>query len=227
MTSQLGLTATFLHDGRFWLELTGGSDMVYAAGESHIDDIEHTASMITEWSQTEGLLPRHRSAGWTAERTARYRDALIVSLASPPTPIGWEIRSEMQRHLDRLGASPIGDAIGDRATAAEPAAGLPATLRRAFQHYQTCAEDRVAGGAYLPALKYYLAVLRSKVAVEDQDYYRSYDNGVGRILDQERYLLLAKDDEARSLYAAIRDEAASLYQWYMNLAKGGIEGPRR
>lgn len=222
MTARLGLTATFIHDGWFWLELTSGNDLVLAAGESHIDDGERTTSMITQWIESEELPPRHRSSGWTSERTARYRDALVVPLVAPPTPLSGSIRSELQEHVDRLEAFALADATRDRTRAAELATGLPPALRDTFQHYQGCAVDRIADGAYLPTLRHYLTDLRSKVSVEDQSYYRDYESGIGRILDQERYLLLAEDDEARSLYASICDEAASLYQWYMNLAKGGL-----
>jgi hypothetical protein len=99
--------------------------------------------------------------------------------------------------------------------------------RRLFRTEQQRAEKRLARGTYVPVLEGYLEEMRSYVDVSDQ--YGAYDEvraGIGAILDDEQYLTLSPDPRARSLYSALLAEQSNLYQWYMDLAKGGHEWAR-
>jgi len=88
------------------------------------------------------------------------------------------------------------------------------------------AAARLAGGAYAPVLEAHLAALRAVRRVEDQNYYETLKCGIGGIMQDEQYLLLSDDARARELYLQIQDEQTSLYNWYMDLAKGGVERAR-
>ncbi|WP_219817030.1 hypothetical protein [Arthrobacter sp. GMC3] len=95
-----------------------------------------------------------------------------------------------------------------------------------FHTAQRRSQERLAGGEYLRILAFYLAQMRTKVSADDQNYYDTWRSSTGKIMADEKYLLLAESEEARGLYLAIRAEESNLYNWYMNLAKGGHSGSR-
>jgi hypothetical protein len=64
-------------------------------------------------------------------------------------------------------------------------------------------------------------------SIEEQYAYETTTAGFGGILDDERYLLVADDERARQVYLELVAERSSLYNWYMDLAKGGHARPRR
>ena len=94
-------------------------------------------------------------------------------------------------------------------------------------HGLRLAEVRLAGGAYLPIMQSYLDEARAKVDAADQNYHLEFSNGVGAIAGDERYLLLSDDADVRRLYGELEAERSDLYNWYMNLARGGVAGSRR
>ena len=83
------------------------------------------------------------------------------------------------------------------------------------------AATRLAGGAYVAVLETHLADLRGVRAIEDQNYYETLKWGVGGIMQDEQYLLFSEDSYVRDLYLRIQDEQTALYNWHMDLAKGG------
>ena len=54
-----------------------------------------------------------------------------------------------------------------------------------------------------------------------------FSGSVGAVLGDERYLLLSDQADARRLYLELQAEQSDLYNWHMNLAKGGVVGARR
>ena len=96
-----------------------------------------------------------------------------------------------------------------------------------YRRSRRLAEVRLAGGAYLPIMQSYLDEARAKVDAADQNYHLEFSNGIGAIVGDERYLLLSDDAEVRRLYGVLEAERSDLYNWYMNLARGGVAGSRR
>ena len=88
------------------------------------------------------------------------------------------------------------------------------------------AAERLAGGLYAAVLEAHLARLRAVTAIEDQNFYESLKWGIGGIMRDEQYLLLSDDARVRDLYLQIQHEQTALYNWHMDLARGGIARAR-
>ncbi|MDP5227796.1 MULTISPECIES: hypothetical protein [Arthrobacter] len=74
---------------------------------------------------------------------------------------------------------------------------------------------------YLPVLRGYLDRLWGFSAPGDQLVHRTLEPTLGRILAEERYLLLSENAEARALHMALGQAISSLYNWAMDLDRGG------
>ncbi|MBM7830606.1 hypothetical protein JOE59_001311 [Agromyces cerinus] len=228
MTSRVvphSINITILHDGQVLLELLSDIRTSLAHAESQVFDQDHVFAVVSRWVAERSWQPTHRGTA-RASFAEKYRRG--YELAVPGT----------ERDLLRFRVSPKGlaerfalafsaGAESDDPRTEQFARDFARGLGIFFRRSKVLAEERLAGGVYLPILRSYLDHARSKVGEEDQNHHEVFSRGVGAIMDDERYLLLSDDDDARQLYAALESERSDLYNWYMNLAKGGVVGSRR
>jgi len=224
------IVLSILHDGRVLIELLADHYKSFAAAQVHVAGPDGTAALLLEWAaqaRNRALpTPRGRSAV-RAEIPVEFSDGYVVYISA-------QAGAGLGRFSDAPGAlaSRFRDTFQDPEIAGESrvaqsfAQQLGQDIGRFYRAAQRRSLDRLAGGEYLRILAHYLAQLRSKVSADDQNFYQAWRNSTGKIIDDEAYLLLCEDSGARSLYLAIRAEEGQLYQWYMNLAKGGCSGPR-
>lgn len=216
----------FLPDGRVGLQLVSISGYEsFDLQVLHVEDTTAITDLIHGWAAG-----RHGEPKRSYERLDRfpeYGEAYDVSLSKTPTA---ELRrfSTSADVLSREFASAFGLAASDGPDHVRRFADhLAWEMETFFFRSRRRAQERLAGGAYLSVLEAYLTHLRGITAPEDQDYYQSLAGGIGGIMDDEQYLMLSSDARARDLYRHIRAERQDLYNWYMNLAKGGVSGARR
>lgn len=218
----VGIAITMLHDGRVLLELLADSSSAFCSAETHVDDRDRTSDIVRDWVITPLGEPERRGH----RRPGEYRDGYTLVISAESTrdlaafsTYGNALLADFAR---AFGAEP--------GTAGEPeplARALPRDLAICFRRARDKAAWRIARGAYLPVLIGYLGELRSMTSIEEQYAYETTTAGVGGILEDERYLLVAADERARQVYLDLVAERSSLYNWYMDLAKGGIARPRR
>ncbi|MBD8464841.1 hypothetical protein IFU30_01055 [Plantibacter sp. CFBP 8798] len=218
----MGIAITMLHDGRVLLELLADRSSVFSSAETRVDDHDRTSAIVREWVTAPLAVPDRRGP----HRPSPYRDGytLVVSPGSTRDLAAFSTygNSLLVDFGRAFGAAP--GAAGDP----EPLArALPRDLAISFRRAQEKAAWRLAQGAYLPVLVGYLDELRAMTSIEEQYAYETTTAGVGGILDDERYLLVADDARARQVYLDLLAERSSLYNWYMDLAKGGLVRPRR
>ncbi|MFB6609002.1 hypothetical protein ACFCVO_01665 [Agromyces sp. NPDC056379] len=228
MTSRVvphSINISILHDGQVLLELLSDIRTNLAHAECQVIDQDSVAAIVSGWMAGRSWQPTHRGVA-LAPVAEKYRSGYSLAVPGP------------ERELLRFDISPKG--FGGwfaLAFSAGVEPGDPRTERFArdfarglaifFRTSKVLARERLSGGAYLPIMRSYLDHARSKVDEEDQNHHEEFSRGVGALMADERYLLLSDDAEARQLYAALESERSDLYNWYMNLAKGGMAGSRR
>lgn len=216
------ISITMLHDGRVLLELLTSDGRSLGASETHVDDRERTAGIVRNW--VTGPRPEAERRG--PYRPGEYRDGYSLTISAVVTrdltafsQYGHSLIVDFTRAFGSS-TSPGGDP--------EPLANaLPRDLAICFRRARQQSVWRIADGAYIPILAAYLAELRGMTSINQQNAYQAIAPSLGVILDDERYLLVAADEQARRLYLELLAERSSLYNWYMDLARGGVARSRR
>lgn len=219
------ISVTVLHDGRVLFELLADWYTSLAIAESRVDAGERTAGILIGWTNAR-LSAAPRSSA-RAEFADTYHDGYVVTLPGSNremlrvdvAPAALERRFALAFNGQEAGSPP--------AAARDFARDFSRWLGGFYARSRRLAEVRLAGGRYLAIMQAYLDDARAKVDAADQDYYQEFSKSVGAVIADERYLLLSEHGEARRLYGELEAERSDLYNWYMNLAKGGVVGSRR
>jgi len=223
--TKLQIAMNFVHDGRVGIELMEGWYLSHDLQVAAVDDLPETARVVRGWAiAVPGTpVPRYESYRQFPES----RESYVVILGAQPND-GLRRFTESPDHLCSRFELAFGSAdSGEREAIADRFADeLALEMRNFVARSRRKAAARLAGGAYAPVLEAHLAALRAVRRVEDQNYYETLKWGIGGIMQDEQYLLLSDDARARELYLQIQDEQTSLYNWYMDLAKGGVERAR-
>lgn len=223
------LRVTVRHDGGVLLELLADWYTILAVAESRVNEPQRTTDILIGWAAVERWEAAQRSL-----RDAfadKYREGYLVSLPGSDceirradyTPAALERGFALAFTGQNAGSSHTAKAAVAQEFAREFTRGLTIFAGRS----RRLAEARLAGGRYLPIMQSYLDDARAKVDAVDQDYYEVFSRSVGAVLGDERYLLLSDQADARKLYLELQAEQSDLYNWHMNLAKGGVVGSRR
>jgi hypothetical protein len=223
-----GLALTFRHDGALLLELLHGWYDAFDSALTRVDDEDRIRAVLRWWIATTPTSTERRSTfpAWQEFGSDRALRMLITeqpSAAARKLAFGTDSASSGFAKTLATGAT-------DPTSRASQSFidGVARGALRVFRNEQQRAEKRLAGGKYLPILEGYLEEMRSYVDVSDQyGAYHDVRTGIGAILDNEEYLALSTDPGARALYAELLEEQNNLYNWYMDLAKGGHEWARR
>lgn len=213
------MAITMLPDGRVLLELLAERGLSFGSAETHVDERERTEQIIRAWV----LEPRAEPESRGRHRPGAFRDGYTVSISAASG-------RQLSKYNDALGAD-FAIAFGSGTTGGGDAGPLARSLHRdlraAFRRAGEQAAWRVADGGYAVVLSHYLEELRSFTGVEQQNAYEYEASGLIGIIDDERYLLLSTHETTRQLYIELLAERSALYNWYMDLARGGIARPRR
>lgn len=222
-----GLALTFRHDGALLLELLHGWYDAFDSALTRVDDGERIRAVLRWWIARTPTSTERRST-FPAWQEFGSGPAFRITITAQPSAVARKLTpgtdsasSGFEKTLATGPTDPTSRAsqsfIDDVARGA----------LHVFRTEQQRAEKRLAGGKYLPILEGYLAETRSYVEVDDQDgAYGDVRAGIGAILDDEEYLTLSTDPGARALYAGLLEEQSNLYDWYMDLAKGGYRRAR-
>ncbi|WP_420110550.1 hypothetical protein [Pseudactinotalea sp.] len=216
MITPSSLALTLLPDGRVLLELLAGWYKVLAIEEARVDD-ESVAAVVERWAADLPTEPQPRAAA-RGDRGREYGRGFAGHL-SDRSREGLE-RSRWPRLLAVLTGTT------EPAEVAKTANDLAVDLRILLRRSRERALARDARGAYRAVLQQYVKELSSYRSVQDQGVYRLLEPTIGVILRDEQYLLLAADPHLRDLYLQVRTEMSALYQWCMDLDRGGIERAR-
>lgn len=221
--SPTGLAIAVLEDGRALVELLGDSYTQLAVAATVVEDATGNASILRSWAA--GPLP---ASSRQDEALPYDSDTFMRGCVVYPLSAG----SDLALFTDFPEQFLAGFSALFRGARA-PAGTMPfpelfaLELSKFLRRCRNKARARLAGGAYLDVLTAYLDELRGIRDVEDQNYYdRTFPQGIGAIMQDEKYLMLAEDLRARELYAALNREGSDLYQWHMNGARGNNTGPR-
>lgn len=213
-----------LHDGRVALELMADWYTNLDLQMTRVDDPATVGHVIQRW--VAGEYGEAKRQYIRQDAFPEINSAFHVSIARTPSGA---LRSFTNIPEPLCAAFEDAFAASSKGNGAE-AAHFADLLVREMQEFlfrsRRKAQSRLAGGAYLLVLEAYLADMRSRTQPEDQDYYRTVETGIGLIMRDEQYLRLSSDARARELYEQIELEQGALYQWWMNLSKGDISGPR-
>lgn len=216
MTTPSSLALTLLPDGRVLLELLVDWYQVLAIEEARVDD-DSVAAVVERWAADLPTEPQPRAAA----RGGRGRefDRGFVGHLGDRSCDGLD-RSRWPRLLAALKGR------AEPAEVAKASTDLAIDLRMLLRRSQQLAIARDARGAYRAVLQRYVDELSSYRSVQDQGVYRLLEPTIGVILRVEQYLLLAADPQLRDLYLQVRTEMSALYQWCMDLDRGGVERAR-
>ncbi|MCL9665141.1 hypothetical protein L2091_07850 [Curtobacterium albidum] len=223
----MSLELRFRYDGALLLELMRDGYDAIDSTVVQVDDEDRIRAVLRWWiasapptARRRGELPARKEFGSApayAIRVTKERsvDAAKLTRGSDAASRGFE---QCLAHGQVDPTSPAAESfIG------AVAQGAP----RLFRSEQLRAEKRLADGSYTDVLRSYLEEMQGFVDASDQhDAYHGVRAGIGSILDDERYLTLSPRGEVRALYAALLTEQSNLYQWYMDLAKGGNQWSR-
>lgn len=217
-------------DGRVLLELLADDYSLLEVADTRVDAQDELIATIVRWATGEIGPARPRGAARSAVDTD-YRLAYTVQVTSPASPALHRFTDRangLAGRFARVFAAREADDRGDagRRDAERLADDLAWEIRRFLRLSRERAAMRLAHGAYVGILQRYAEDLRGITAEEDQSAYDGLQDTIGRIVEDEAYLRLAEDEAARTAYAEIVDQLADLYQWRMQLAKGGISLPR-
>ncbi|GEK81408.1 hypothetical protein [Agrococcus baldri] len=220
-TPAASLRVTFRPDGAALLELLVDWYTVLGAAECAVDDAEGIAKVLRSWAtaaQPEAR-PRHvaRPGAASSELRHDYGRGFAVTLvqAAPRAASATAGRGDGERFVEMFGSEVPTDVGRVDAFVKQ----LAHAVGRCFRDARRSAEQRLAGGAYLPVLRTYLDQLRA--LGDDPSAYRRLEHTLVAILETERYLRIADDEGARRLVAAIDDEVSRLYGRSMDLERGG------
>ena len=216
---------TFRSDGGLLLELLADWYTVLGIAESHVEDTEGTARVLTSWAYGQrGDEPSRRFPGPGLPRSdfAELRDGYTRGVAVAFVGADQRDRSAMGGFY--RDAEHFVEVFGSHNPADQQQAGrfvsrLAHETRVFFRRMRAKAEQRLAGGTYLAALTGYLDQLRTLRS--DQSAYRRLEHTLLSIITDERYLRVAEDSRARELVAQIDDEVSFLYGRCMDLERGG------
>ncbi|KQO62209.1 hypothetical protein [Curtobacterium sp. Leaf261] len=221
------LVLSIRHDGRVLFELL--ADWYTALDVTEVDahDTERISATIRYWAAQRTWTATHRGTARSAHGTGYNRTVVVVISARP----GIAFRrfstapdAMAARFAAVFGAGPLDPTSQE---VADLARTIAADTRQFFRRSQRRAEVRIAGGQYLAIMEGYIAEMRAMTDMRDQDFaYESVRAGIGAIMDDEDYLLLAEDERARALYGEFLDQQSELYNWHMDIAKGGVVRPR-
>lgn len=222
-----GLALSFRHDGALLLELVQGGYDVFDSAITRVDDGDRIRAVLRWWLATKPSPPQRRSTSPAWQEFGSdpaYRITITEQPSAAARMLTFGTDSASSGFEKTLANGPTDPTSRVSQSFID---NVAQGARRLFRTEQQRAEKRLAGGKYLPILEGYLEEMRSYVDVSDQhDAYHDVRTGIGAILDDESYLTLSPDPRARSLYSALLAEQSSLYQWYMDLAKGGHERAR-
>lgn len=214
-------------DGRAFLTLTGARGRELCAAEVVAEETEQVAGILASWAMSAGAA----DGSWNSEQ--RQGDG--AEFRRPCGP-GLVIS---QRHGMQWSSSGLMPGVADERLFEGMFGPVPPTdqaaletfcrrfaeeLRRRCRTALAMAEQRIAGGAYLPVLDAYVEQLRA-LAPDQRGYHRIPD-GLHRIIQDEEYLLVAEDRRARDLAEELREVRAVLYGQCQDLDRGGIVGLR-
>lgn len=215
------------HDGRVIFELRTKGRKILANAEFQVEETAAIGDCLTGWANqaTHDVLDTNQmpiDVYW--ERHSGYQvlingqdSAALHEFTSFSEALGNRFREVF---LDSDGTpNPI--------TVRDLSRQIATAVRHFFRISQLRARERLAGGAYLPILEGYLEVMKSKVDEVDQKYHDFWERGIGKIIFDESYLRFSENEAVRSTYSAILAEASDLYNWGMDLAKGGLVRSRR
>ncbi|MBA8991734.1 hypothetical protein FHW23_003012 [Curtobacterium pusillum] len=231
MTSQerpTSLVLTFRHDGMLRLELLQSWYDAFDVAVTHVDDQERIRGVLRWWIATTPSAASRRST-FPAWQEFGSGPAYRITITTRPSATARKLTHGTDAATEGF-ASTLAKGPADPTSRASQSFidGVARGAGQLFRTEQRRAQKRLAGGKYLNVLHGYLEEMRAYVDVEDQQYaYDAVRTGIGAILDDEQYLTLSTDSEARGLYADLLEEQSNLYNWYMDGAKGGHEWPRK
>lgn len=211
-TGASNLWVTFRVDGTLRLELLADWYTLLGTTESHVDDADDIARTLATWALRPEAAPVPR---FGSGRETRSRDLDVGLLTASPrdrAALGGG-RGDEAAFRELFGETPPGSAEQVETRCLR----LARRLGTAFRRYRSLAGERLADGAYLPVLRTYLA--RCRGMGEDPRGYRLLEHSLLPILEDERYLRLADDEQARALVAEIDDEVSQLYGRCMDLER--------
>ncbi|MDI6023024.1 hypothetical protein QBL02_05645 [Leucobacter sp. UT-8R-CII-1-4] len=213
-----------LHDGRVALELMSGWNTNLDLEMLRVDDSAAVSNVIQRWAAGEcgEAQPSYIRQGAFPELGEAFR----VSIGRSPSSELRRFTNLPERLCEEFALAFGASSQGDGSEAIRFADRLTSEMKEFLGRSKQKSQARLAGGAYLMVLEGYLADMRSRTQAEDQDYYLTVKTGVAEIMRDEQYLTLSADRRARELYREIQLEEGALYQWWMNLSKGDISGPR-
>lgn len=192
---------------------------VLAVAEATIDD-DSVAATVTRWAAEPPDEPRPRGVGYTEIRR-EFAQGYLVTINDRSPSGEQDLRASHWHRLRTVLAGSAGPAEVTKA-----AGDLVADLRGLLRRSRRRALDRDADGTYRAVLEQYVKQLRSYRSVEDQMAYQRLEQTIGKTLHDERYLLLATEPRLRRLYLQVSNEMSSLYNWWMDLARGGVQRAR-
>lgn len=218
----------FRHDGMLRLELAQGWYDAFDVAVTHVDDQDRIRGVLRWWIATTPSAVSRRST-FPAWQEFGSEPAYGLTITAQPS-------AAARKLTHGTDAATVGFAVTLAKGPTDPTSRASQSFiddvargaGHLFRTEQRRAQKRLAGGNYLDILHGYLEEMRAYDDVEDQQYaYDAVRAGIGAILDDERYLTLSTDPEARGLYADLLEEQSTLYSWYMDGAKGGHQWPRK
>ena len=214
-------------DGRVLLTLTGARGRVLCSAEVVAEETEQVAGILASWALSTGAAggcwdPELRQ-GDDAEFPRPYGPGLVISQRHG---LRWSSSGLTPGAADeRLFETMFGPVHPTDQVALEMfCRRFAEELRRRCRSARSMAEQRIAGGAYLPVLDAYVEQLRALAS--DQRGYHRIPEALHRIMHDEEYLLVAEDRRARDLAEELREVRAVLYGQCQDLDRGGIVGLR-
>ncbi|XBH20218.1 hypothetical protein V5R04_08090 [Jonesiaceae bacterium BS-20] len=218
--------ATMLHDGRMLLELLNGHYSSLAFAECSVKDQDGVAQILLTWTRSTFTQEQPRTAA-TQNLSTSYAQGYLISLSDQPS-------LDLRRHIPWRTDTSVDfkQAFSGKPTKIEDAKvqrycqTIADNLKTFYVTAQEKARLRLLGGHYRRVMDEYLKIMKSKTTVSDQNYYQAWSKGIGAIIANERYLLLAQSDPDRSKYLKLTAEASNLYNWYMDLARAGVSRSR-
>lgn len=213
-----------LPDGRVQLSLYGARSAVLDRQIHHVDDFEELKALARDWALRDWSEPATTPA---PDPDPEFQAALNLLIGARGTsPDFGDNQTQLQYEFGTV----FGDVSVNKPRVERPddvelgrfEVSFAVALRVTHRRLRRLAERRLAGGRYLPVLEHYLEQLDAVRDESQQNFYQREERGLIALLRAERYLMLADDPRVRQLYAAISGHISQLYNWHMDLAKGGF-----
>ena len=198
------LWITFRADGTLRLELLVDWYTLLGVAECRVEDPEGIARTLAAWSLRPAAEPTPRFANGRATRSQDFGVGFLAASPHDRAALG-SIRGRQEAFRELFGEPRPGSTEQGEADCRR----MARVLVTAFLRYRAIAHERLAGGAYLPVLRAQLA--RCQALGDDPAGYRVLEHSLLPIREDEQYLRLAEDEQARGLIAAIDAEVARLY----------------